>query len=158
MHLRSSPPSSRPQPESQGTKQPTFREFLSRRPGASPLISLLPFVASLRPGSHEDVRLSTEVSRSPVINFLPDSESSSGEPAIDAPRVGASALGQAPHSIPIPSESSSRRQRWRRSAARLAVLPAAALAVVGAAFLAGRSDWLQRSPVPTRSVATPVLK
>jgi hypothetical protein len=39
----------------------------------------------------------------------------------------------------------------------VAVLPAVALAVAGAAFLAGKADW-SRSSVPTRGVATPAMK
>lgn len=155
MHPRSSPPSSRPESGSRESKRP----LLSRRPGISPLASLLPFVASLRPGARDNVRPSSEGRQDPVINFLPDSESASdrtGAPEAAKPRPRST---QTQPSIPVPGEEASPDyRRWRRSAARLAVLPGVALAVAGAAFLAGKSDWAQRLSGPTRGVGTPGLK
>lgn len=73
--------------------------------------------------------------------------------------AGASPPQPGSPSIPIPNETSAPNyKRWRRSLARVAVLPAVGLAIAGAAFLAGKSDWAQRLSVPTRGVATPVLK
>jgi hypothetical protein len=124
------------------------------------LASLLPFVASLRPGRRDSVRLSAGVPPSPVINFLPESESS-GTPSLapdDSP-AGSVPPQQPYRSIPIPNEESGADyRRWRRTVARLAILPAVAAAVAGAAFLAGKSDWIDRVTQPTRGVATPGMK
>jgi hypothetical protein len=145
-----------PESEPPGPKGPKFQPLLSRRPGASPLSSLLPFVASLRPGSRESVRLSPNAPPSPVINFLPESESSR---APTVPEERSAAPGRAQRSIPVPGEAAAPDYKgWRRSLTRVAVLPAVALAVAGAAFLASKGDGLFRSSQPTRSVGTPGLK
>src|SRR5688572_10857975 len=155
MHTRPPPPSSRPESESRSSKRSTFRPLLSKRPG-SPLASLLPFVASLRPGRRDSLPLPSEKPAAPVINFLPESDSSK---APGAPEISPSVPPGAQRSIPVPGEASAPGYRtWRRSITRVAVLPAVALAVAGAAFVASKGDLLLRSSQPTRGVGTPSLK
>jgi len=116
----------------------------------------LPFVASLRPGRRDNVSLSPEAPPSPVINFLPESEAKAPPAAPEASSAGPAAPQR---SIPVPGEEASPDYKsWRRSLTRVAVLPAVALAVAGAAFLATKSDGLLRSSQPTRGVGTPGLK
>jgi hypothetical protein len=68
------------------------------------------------------------------------------------------AAASANRSIPVPGEvASPEHQRWSRSATRLAVLPAIALAVVGAAFVATQGDGPRQS-TSTRRAATPTMK
>ena len=117
---------------------------------------MLPFVASLRPGRRDSVRLSPGAP-SPVINFPVPTDSKARPATPDGPRPAAS--GPAQRSIPVPGEEGSPEYKsWRRSLARVAVLPAIGLAVAGAAFLATKSDGLFRSSKPTRGVGTPGLK
>src|SRR5439155_15289391 len=60
------PPQPKPsKPEQLSSKQPTFRPVLSKRPGASPIGSLLPFAASLKPGRPN----------APIITIKPEPES-----------------------------------------------------------------------------------
>src|SRR5262245_21760552 len=159
MHPPSFRPSSRPQSESRESSRSTTRPRPSWRPRTS-LFSLLPLVASLRPGRREKVSLSPQVRPSPVINFLPDTESSGAPSAApEASPAEQVQLQQAYRSIPIPGEEvAADYRRWRRTAARLAVLPVVAGAIAGVAFLAGKSYETQRVSLPTRGVATPGLK
>jgi hypothetical protein len=110
----------------------------------------------MRPGRRDDVRLSPEAPPSPVISFLPEPKGS-GES--NAPDGRSTATAPAQRSIPVPGEASAPDYKsWRRSVTRVAVLPAVAFAVAGAAFVASRGEGLLRSSQPTRSVGTPGLK
>jgi hypothetical protein len=126
----------------------------------SPLGSLFPFVMSLRPGHRDSIQVSPTPPLKPVIHFLTDSESPSAPSAApDASPAETPSRERAQRSIPIPGEAGSPNYKgWRRSAARMAVLPAIGLAVAGAAFLVGKGDWAHRQSTPTRGVATPALK
>jgi hypothetical protein len=161
MYPSKPPPGSRPDPEPNQEKRSTFRPLLSRRPG-SPLASLLPLVASLRP-LRRDKSVAPEARPAPVINYLPDSNA--GAPpgaaqASDSPKAWQPAPQAPPgRSIPIPSEHSTtpHHKAWRRAAARIAVLPVVGLAVAGAAYFATKGESPSR-PEQRRGVATPGLK
>jgi hypothetical protein len=122
----------------------------------------------LRPGRRDNTSVAPGSPPTPVIKYVGeqegDNESVGAEGSIPAPAAKAS-TSIAPvdqrrlRSIPIPGEHSAPGHKpWRRSIARLAVLPAVALAVAGAAFLAGKSDWFQREGAPKWGVGTPGIK
>ncbi|MET0591642.1 MAG: hypothetical protein ABW133_03010 [Polyangiaceae bacterium] len=101
----------------------------------------------------------------PVINYKseadvstsPDSAPSRGVPSLlESSRPPRAPAGR---SIPIPGEYSAtpNHKPWRRSAARMAVIPAVGLAVVAGAYFAGKTDSLTR-PETRRGVATPGVK
>jgi hypothetical protein len=118
----------------------------------------------LRPGRRDSLPVEPGTPEGPRIDYLsetgapaPDSTSKTPRSLLESSRPPKGGAGR---SIPIPGEYSAtpHHKSWRRSIARMAVLPIVGLAVAGGAYFAGKSDLLTRTRAPNRGVATPGLK
>jgi hypothetical protein len=117
----------------------------------------------LRPGRRDKPSLAPGTPPAPVIHYKNESDASAsgaGQPAGSAPKAWQPAPTAPPgRSIPVPGEHSAtpNHKPWRRSLARMAVLPVVGLAVAGGAYFATKSETTARRE-PHRGVATPGLK